>query len=78
MQLLCDERLSGELAVCDTCGVLSLEPGAERCSVCGAPTHTIDAAEAIVRAALPLGAEIGMVRDNSLEPDGGVAASLRF
>jgi hypothetical protein len=76
MRVLVKTPLDREVRQCGRCATLSLE-GA-RCAVCGEETLALDATEAIVRAAVGLGARVDVIGGALLDEVGGAAASLRF
>jgi peptide subunit release factor 1 (eRF1) len=69
MRLFVPEKSDRVLALCGDCGFLSVQIGGP-CSVCGGACLRLDAAEALVRAAVSLGARIDLADE--------VAAELRF
>jgi rubrerythrin len=77
MRLFVPETSDRVLQHCRQCGYLSVDSGSP-CPVCGGPTHQLDAAEALVRAAVGLGARIDVVDRALLDSVGGCAAELRF
>ena len=81
MRVYLPDRLDGMLGVCQSCGTLASEPASlegAACAACGMTVQVIDAGEALVRAAIALGAEIAFIDRALLARHGGPMAALRF
>lgn len=77
MRLFVPETSDRVLSHCRQCGYLSVDP-MTACVVCGGATYQLDAAEALVRAAVGLGARVDVIERTLLDGVGGCAAELRF
>jgi peptide subunit release factor 1 (eRF1) len=77
MRLFVPDSSDRILGHCRQCGYLSVE-AQNPCVVCGGETHRLDAAEALVRAAVAVGARVDVVDRALLDSVGGCAAELRF